>query len=234
MDNLKIYNSVRAVPKEAQKPINGGRLKGMTDINPMWRIKTLTEQFGACGIGWYYKVIKDTCSICEQTNEAIVNVWIELYIKVDGEWSAPIPGVGGSMIVAKERNGFYASDEAYKMALTDALSVSCKALGIGADIYFNRDVSKYSNPTNEPKATRKPIESTVAKRISEEQVAELNALIVATKTDASAFCKFYKCDCVESLRAADYDSAIAQLNKKLQKMVGVNIDESNLPEAMRG
>ena len=63
MDNLKIYNAVREVPKEAQKSIGGGRLKGMTDINPMWRIKTLTEQFGACGIGWYYE-ITDKCRGC--------------------------------------------------------------------------------------------------------------------------------------------------------------------------
>ena len=56
MDNLRIYNAVRAVPKEAQKPIGAGRLKGMTDINPMWRIKCLTEQFGVCGFGWYYDI----------------------------------------------------------------------------------------------------------------------------------------------------------------------------------
>ena len=30
------------------------------------------------------------------------------------------------------------------MALTDALSVACKALGIGADVYFEKDVTKYS------------------------------------------------------------------------------------------
>ena len=30
------------------------------------------------------------------------------------------------------------------MALTDALSVSAKALGIGADIYFSTDRTKYS------------------------------------------------------------------------------------------
>jgi len=30
-DNLAIYNKVRKVPQEAQKPIKGGRLKGMTD-----------------------------------------------------------------------------------------------------------------------------------------------------------------------------------------------------------
>ena len=50
-DNLEIYNSIRNVPQEAQKPIEGGRLKGKTDINPMWRIKALTEQFGPVGIG---------------------------------------------------------------------------------------------------------------------------------------------------------------------------------------
>ena len=35
MDNLEIYNSLRQVPQNAQKPIQAGRLKGMTDINPM-------------------------------------------------------------------------------------------------------------------------------------------------------------------------------------------------------
>ena len=53
MTNLDIYNKVREVPNKAKKNIGGGRLKGMTDINPMWRIKTLTEQFGPAGFGWY-------------------------------------------------------------------------------------------------------------------------------------------------------------------------------------
>ena len=57
-DNLKIYNAVRAVPKEALKPIQAGRLKGMSDINPMWRIKALTEQFGVCGFGWYIEEVE--------------------------------------------------------------------------------------------------------------------------------------------------------------------------------
>ena len=52
MDNLKLYNEIRNVPEGAQKSFNNGRFKG-TDINPMWRIKTLTEQFGPCCIGWY-------------------------------------------------------------------------------------------------------------------------------------------------------------------------------------
>ena len=57
--NLDIYNDVRAVPEEAKKEIRGGRLNGKTDINPMWRIKKLTEQFGPCGIGWKYTIDRE-------------------------------------------------------------------------------------------------------------------------------------------------------------------------------
>ena len=54
---MEIYDRIRGVPETAQKTIGGGRLKGMTDINPMWRIKTLTEVFGVAGFGWYYKIM---------------------------------------------------------------------------------------------------------------------------------------------------------------------------------
>lgn len=50
-DNMRIYDAVRAVPEEAKRAITAGRLKGKTDINPMWRIKALTELFGPCGDG---------------------------------------------------------------------------------------------------------------------------------------------------------------------------------------
>lgn len=50
------------------------------------------------------------------------------------------------MFVAKERNGLYTSDECFKMALTDAISVAAKALGIGADVYWQADATKYTPP----------------------------------------------------------------------------------------
>ena len=37
-DNLAIYEQARSVPDTALKQIYGGRLKGMSDINPMFRI----------------------------------------------------------------------------------------------------------------------------------------------------------------------------------------------------
>jgi hypothetical protein len=146
MDNLKLYNIGRIVPDEAKKPIAAGRLKGMTDINPMWRIKRLTEMFGACGVGWWYE-ITDKRIVCDElTNQKAAFVDICLYY-VDpdsGKESHGIPGTGGSSFVAQERNGAYLSDECFKMALTDAISVAAKALGIGADVYFDKDRTKYT------------------------------------------------------------------------------------------
>lgn len=152
MANLDLYNNIRVVPDSAKKEIQGGKLKGFTDINPMWRIKTLTEQFGVCGFGWYTDIIdkwKEECG-----DEAVVFVKIHLYVKMGGEWSQPIVGVGGSSLVrvVNRQNGSYAdlSDEAYKMAYTDAISIASKALGMGADVYYQKDRTKYDVASDQP------------------------------------------------------------------------------------
>lgn len=141
-NNLDLYNRVRKVPKEAIKSIAAGRLKGMSDINPMWRIKMLTEEFGVCGFGWKYEIIR---MWNENGGNGVISsfVHINLFVKMNGEWSEAIQGVGGSSFVTNEKNGLYTSDECFKMALTDAISVACKALGMGADVYWDKDSTKY-------------------------------------------------------------------------------------------
>lgn len=146
MGNMDIYNAVSAVPDSAQKRITGGRLNGMTDINPMWRIRELTELFGPCGIGWKYKIVREWLETAS-TGEvgAFVDIELQYRITPDADWSEPIPGTGGSKFVAAEKgNNLRASDECYKMALTDAISVACKALGFGADIYWEAGRTKYN------------------------------------------------------------------------------------------
>nr|DAM62462.1 MAG TPA: DNA repair protein-like protein [Caudoviricetes sp.] len=151
MDNLTIYNEVRNVPDSAKRRIEAGRLKGKTDINPMWRIKALTEKFGPCGFGWKY-VITDKRLEQGANGEVAAFLDIDLFVKADGVWSDAIPGTGGSAFVAKEKNGLYTSDECFKMALTDAISVACKALGFGADVYWEADRSKYDKPESKQEA----------------------------------------------------------------------------------
>jgi len=155
MENLSIYNQLSITPKEARKEIGAGRLKGFTDINPMWRIKRLTEVFGMCGVGWKYVITsKRLENGCKGQISAFVD--IDLFVKVDNVWSDAIPGTGGSSFIADEKNGLYQSDECFKMALTDAISVSCKALGMSSDIYFEKDRSKYTAPLDETEPPKNP------------------------------------------------------------------------------
>jgi hypothetical protein len=83
----------------------------------------------------------------------------------DGEWSKPIHGTGGNKVVSLEKkweNGEqtvsqYLDDEAYKKAYTDAISVAAKALGIGADVYWEADKTKYDvRPQQENPVTAVP------------------------------------------------------------------------------
>ncbi len=148
-DNMTLYNAVRTPPPEALREIKAGRLAGKSDINPMWRIKTLTEQFGPCGVGWKYTIEK---LWTEQgaNGEIAAFALINLYHRIGEGWSEPIPGIGGNSFVAKEKSGMYTSDECYKMALTDALSVACKALGVAA-VYWQADKTKYTRDTEPPR-----------------------------------------------------------------------------------
>jgi len=139
-DNLKIWTAVVQPPPWALKTIGGGRLKGKTDINPQWRYHAMTELFGPCGKGWWYTIDRQWLEP-GPTEEVAAFVNITLYTE---ECDKGIPATGGSMFVAQEKNGLYVSDEAYKMALTDALSVALKYLGVAAKIYYGAEATKYS------------------------------------------------------------------------------------------
>lgn len=218
MENLRLYNAVREVPKEAQKAIGGGRLKGMTDINPMWRIKKLTEVFGVCGFGWKYEIVNKWVETSMAKDEITANVEINLYIKMNDEWSAPIPAVGGSMLVANERNGLYVNDECYKMALTDAISVACKSIGMGADIYWQKDNTKYNDSKRDyaPKVDRKNNEPS-ATGITPGGVDYITELCIQTGTDPAKVLSGYKVNSFYEMSMEDFTKATKVLEGRLQK-----------------
>ena len=198
MENMKIYNDTKHVPDSAKKPIQAGRLKGMTDINPMWRIKVLTEQFGPCGIGWYYNETKQWTE--NHGDEICAFVNIELYIKVDGEWSRPIFGTGGNMLSKKEKGGIHVSDECYKMATTDALSVACKQLGIGADVYWDADTTKYNSKQDD-------------NIITKEMLDNLRKEMARTGINEKSIASVFKKKTIEEFTQIDYEMAILKFQK---------------------
>lgn len=150
MTAIEQFRQVAQPPKWALKEIRGGRLRGMTDVKPAWRIQAMTENYGLCGFGWKYEDVKKWT---EQGSDGQVFAFVDLllYIEIDGKWSDPIPGTGGSMLVEKEKSGLHSNDEAFKMATTDALSSAMKMIGMAADIYAGQwDGSKYRDDTKPP------------------------------------------------------------------------------------
>lgn len=214
MNNLELYEKIRQVPKEAQKTIGAGRLKGMTDINPMWRIKALTEQFGICGIGWYYECTNQWIEEVGEERVACVN--INLYIKVGDEWSKPIFGTGGSKLSTMESKDIYVSDECYKMATTDAISVACKSLGMGADVYWGADRTKYSPATPEQKAEAddtKKSEEIGKLKISDIKVDSLRKKCADEGVDEAKILSLYKV------------SDLSELTEKMFRNINDNWDK---------
>lgn len=181
--NVRFYHQFMNTPKDAQKSFNNGRFSG-TDINPMFRIKVLTEVFGPSGFGWWTQNVNYKFVEADITNttddkaplqkETSVFCELELVVKdpETGEVSQPIYGVGGNTYIAWGKYGPRASDEAMKMAYTDALSIACKSLGIGHDIWYSNDRTKYTMPTDNAPAepVKKPVSKTAEKQ--EEKPAE--------------------------------------------------------------
>ena len=220
-DNLSIYERVRSVPKEAKKEIEAGRLKGKNDINPMWRIKKLTEVFGPAGFGWYTEIVR-TWTEASESGEMAVFVDIHLFVKKDGEWSKPIYGNGGNRLVANEKkyeNGQqvyvpFLDDDAYKKAYTDAISVAAKALGIGADVYFEKDITKYDSQPQVVQQQAQPAAAPVLPKLTSRsaQWKSAVAFTASLKDDAEAISQ--KIRLKYSITDEDLELLLKQSGKK--------------------
>ena len=210
---LHVWNKLKQPPETALKPIAAGRLKGKTDINPQWRYQAMTEQFGPCGDGWKYKIDR-IWTEPGPDGQVFAFAQVLVYIKIgnqgqplpDSHWSDPIPGVGGSMLIAKEKAGLYANDEAYKMAITDALSVALKMVGVAADIYLGRwEGGRY-------------VEGTTVEYISVDQAITINDLLLETQTKTDKFLDVANAGkpapSVETIAKKNFDWVWKQLNKK--------------------
>lgn len=177
--NLRFYSQACEVPADAQKKITAGRIRGMTDVNPMWRMKKMTEMFGPCGIGWKYVIERQWTETYGQEVKCFCNVLLYIRIPETGEWSEPIPGNGGSSLVSVEKNGTYVNDEGYKMALTDALSIAMKPLGVGANIWYGANASGHNESKYETAADQSQQNSTAAIAFTgaqlQQALSELNA-----------------------------------------------------------
>jgi hypothetical protein len=77
--------------------------------------------------------------------------------------------------------------------------LECDALLIGFSLYAGEDL---------------PL-AFVDTPISEDQSAKLKGLLQATDSDVKKFCQVFKCKAVDDMSVAQYDRALAMLEKKV-------------------
>ena len=139
INNMDIWNSLNRPPASALKQIGFGPMKGKSSIQPQWRIKAMTEQFGPVGVGWKYEIVRLWTEPAAD-GQVFAFAQINVFWKDDTNWSDPIPGIGGNLLMSIVKRGkpeerMELNDEAFKMAVTDAMGVAMKALGVAADVY---------------------------------------------------------------------------------------------------
>lgn len=135
-DNMAIWK--RLFKTDSRFTKNFSRKGGFsgTDINPTYRMAVMTEVFGPCGVGWGW-TIESRWSECIAGTQ-VAYVQLAVWYRVPGDdkiyWTGP--QIGGTEYGR-------APDEAYKMAVTDAMGKCVTSLGLSADIYMRQFDTKY-------------------------------------------------------------------------------------------
>jgi len=205
MENMNYWNAVKRPPTTALKTIKGGTLSGMSNIDPQWRYQVMTETFGPIGSGWTVRIIQQWSE--EVGDQVICFVKVAMKYKVEGEWTEEFEGVGGNIL--KHPKG-KVSDEGYKMAYSDAISVAMKMLGVAADIYMGKfDGAKYTDTSDS-----KPV-----KNVTTEEIEEMNFSLAELGSDKKKFLEYIGAESFGAMTRAQYDNGVVAIKKKYD-MIG--------------
>lgn len=136
-DNLYLWRTVEMTDPKHTKPVSIGRK--LTAIDSYYQIRRATEAFGPFGLGWGYGLEHE---VLGQGEAAMAKVEMTFWY-VDPEieeriYCGPIIAMNRLMLGGKP------DEEAFKKAITDALTKSLSYLGFSADIFMGRyEDSKY-------------------------------------------------------------------------------------------
>ena len=219
----KFYSKARP-PKDALRTIDFGKLKNKTDINPQWRIEALTEVFGLCGVGWYYEIMAIDYQDVQATGEKMVYVTVGIHVKQeDGTWSAPVIGIGGDFTIIKDKNGIHGNDEAFQMALTDAIGKAAKCLGIANDIYRGKYDSKYGWRDEHEKEMRKITDKSQKRLDTEENYRYISSDNIEVKMSNGRWINLDECPMnwlTVLIQKEEFDGIKADIQKRIDLIKG--------------
>lgn len=207
--NLSIWDALGKTDPEQTKPFNrAGGFRG-TSVKPMWVYRRLTEQFGPVGIGWGHNK-PDFTVINGDGGEVLVYCAVECW---HTDRANTFYGVGGDKVVAKNKNGLFHDDEAFKKAFTDAVMNAFKSVGVAADIHMGRfDDDKYVDDLRAEIAAKN-----APPRITDEQRDELIDMASAAGFDAADVAKAAKVRAVSDIPADQFDGLKKRLADAMTK-----------------
>lgn len=216
LNNMHLYDAMRAAPASAVKQIRGGSYgaAGLSDINPQWRIEAMTRACGPVGFGWMWEPV----DITERDGVLYGHVIVRYRMPGSGEWSAALHGYGGTKFGGRD------DSDIYKSTITDAISNALRFLGVGADVWYNptRDSSvnqfdtKYSAPPQQRDALDDRIEAPPGP-ISDAQRQTLAKLIAPD--DMSALERRYG-DGLVNMDTSEYVRIIARIKARAAREQG--------------
>jgi len=166
MNNSKteIWDKLAKTDPKHTKPFKrAGGFSG-TALKPIWIVKRMTEEFGACGTGW--GINKPDFQVEHTSDETLVYCTVSIWY---GEKTNEVYGVGGDKVRTTFNSGkVFADDEAFKKAFTDAVNNALKFIGVGADVHMGQfEDAKYVNERKEEfseKSKEKPTQSAASKK----------------------------------------------------------------------
>lgn len=160
-DNLRIWSVFEKTdPSQTKGFTRSGGFKG-TAVKPIYCDQRMTEMFGPCGEGW--GINRPEFQVVPTEKEILVFCTVSIW---HGSRDNVVHGVGGDKVVSMTTNGPKTSDEAFKMAFTDAVGNAYKHLGMSADIHQGKfDDSKYVD------SLKKEIAASSTAHVANEEVA---------------------------------------------------------------
>lgn len=221
-ENLKLWDAVRTPDPSFTKAFSrGGGFKG-TATNVVYLIRLATSLWGPMGGKWGVEIkdeqyingaplLHEGAAFC---TEIIHVIRIELR-HPDGV----VPGIGQTVFVGKNKNGFFTDEEAPKKSLTDALSKAMSWLGFAADVHMGMwEDNKYVNDVR--RRFEEEREDEQRQVITGEQVKKIEALLAASHADQDALLLWVsdksgiQCATLADIPAGAYDHVVKALTRK--------------------
>ena len=193
-DNMRIWNAVEKTDPAHTKKVN--QRGGFTAISAPSQVMRATEAVGPVGIGWGYET--GTPFMLDTLVVVPITLW-------HGQRDNTFGPLYGSAELRDSKGRL--DQDAPKKATTDGLTKALSQLGFNADVFLGKfdDNNYVAQITQEFSG---PV-------ITEDQRNILMTMFEQSGADIKGFCTFFKIEALPDLKAAEYDKAVAMLEKKL-------------------